>query len=162
MQLLPITLLSDERQEVISHPCCGEVLEMFRLLYTRQGFTPPWIGYFMSRNGQIAGACGFKNVPVNGKVEIAYWTFREFEHQGIASEVCGELVRLARVSDPWIVVTARTCSLYNTSSRVLRKNGFVHTDMAFDDECQDIFEWTCQSSKTDKHEAKTEPHHARG
>jgi RimJ/RimL family protein N-acetyltransferase len=142
------------------HPHCAEVLEMFRVLYSRQGFSPPWIGYFVMREGKIAGACGFKNVPVNGKVEIAYWTFREYEHQGVATEVCNELVWLARRTDPSVVVTARTCSLSNTSSRVLRKNGFVHTDVIYDDECQDIFEWTYQPVTIIDHEAKAKPHHA--
>lgn len=32
-----------------------------------------------------AGSCSFAGQPQNGGVEIAYWTFQEFEGQGMAT-----------------------------------------------------------------------------
>ena len=41
----------------------------------------PWTGYSIVRNGEILGQCAFKSKPINGKVEIAYYTFKQFEKQ---------------------------------------------------------------------------------
>lgn len=36
----------------------------------------------------MVGSCSFAGQPKDGKVEIAYWTFKEFEEQSIASFAC--------------------------------------------------------------------------
>ena len=45
----------------------------------------PWTGYSIIRDGEKVGQCAFKTKPLNGKVEIAYYTFEQFEKQGIAT-----------------------------------------------------------------------------
>jgi [ribosomal protein S5]-alanine N-acetyltransferase len=144
MTLIPITRSSDQARHLFNHPDCREVLEMFPRRYRDHGFTPPWIGYLVFDGEIIVGSCGFKNIPVDGKVEIAYWTFKEFEHRGIATSSCAHLVNISLSANPSLIITARTSSVNNTSSRILRKNGFSHTGMVYDDECGDIYEWTYQ------------------
>lgn len=68
---------------------------MYDDFYAKIGFNIPWVGYFVVRENQIVGSCGFVGQPKDGKVEIAYWTFKEFEGQGIASLACKELVKIA-------------------------------------------------------------------
>ena len=54
-------------------------------LYRSSGFAPPWIGYVAVSEGRAVGTCAFKCAPVEGRVEIAYFTFPEFEGRGLAT-----------------------------------------------------------------------------
>ncbi|GMV49558.1 MAG: hypothetical protein AMXMBFR67_11010 [Nitrospira sp.] len=52
--------------------------EVFRAtvdLYETVGFDVPWIGYLALADETPVGACGFKSLPENGRVEIAYFMF---------------------------------------------------------------------------------------
>lgn len=78
----------------------------------------PWTGYSIIRDGEKVGQCAFKSKPQNGKVENAYYTFEQFEKQGIATEACRLLTELSIKSDPTIIVTARTLMEENASTKV--------------------------------------------
>lgn len=52
----------------------------------------------IERGGKIGvavGTCGFKSSPDQGRVEIAYFTFPDFEGRGLATAMAGELLAIA-------------------------------------------------------------------
>lgn len=80
MELLPIKESLEENTAFLHHPDCKEILPQSVEFYKVVGYVPPWIGYFVMMDGQLAGAGGFKGVPVDGRVEIAYGTFERLSH----------------------------------------------------------------------------------
>ncbi len=65
--------------------------------YKKIGHNFPWIGYFALDDNQIpVGTGGFKGAPKDGKVEIAYYTFKQNEGMGIGTSICKELVGIAQ------------------------------------------------------------------
>ena len=65
-----------------------DIQNVYNEYYAKIGFILPWVGYFISVNDLIVGVCGFKGQPINGEVEIAYYTFEQYQNQGIASLAC--------------------------------------------------------------------------
>ena len=102
---------------------------------------PPWTGYMIHRDHEIVGQCAFKYPPKNGKVEIAYYTYGEYQGEGIATEACRQLVLKALEADPTIKVTARTLPEKNSSTRILEKNNFVMLGEVMDEEDGKVWEW---------------------
>ena len=142
MNLRPITLNEDKTNEIYASPACQQLLDMYDGFYPKIGFNIPWIGYFVVRQDEIVGSCGFVGQPKDGKVEIAYWTFKEFEGQGIASFACKELVTIAYQADPDLTITAKTAPEHNASTRILENNNFVCTEIVKDEEIGDAWLWT--------------------
>lgn len=101
-----------------------------------------WVGYFAFNNNQVVGTGSFTGLPKDGKVEIAYWTFKEFEGQGIASFVCKQLIAIAKTTDPTIIITAKTAPEHNASTKILQNNGFTFTEIVQDGEIGDAWLWT--------------------
>jgi uncharacterized cupin superfamily protein len=93
-------------------------------LYGAAGFVPPWVCYLCLIDGQCVGTCAFKSAPRNQQVEIAYFTFPEFEGRGYATAMARKLVEMAREVSPELVVVALTLPEENASTKVLRKLGF--------------------------------------
>jgi [ribosomal protein S5]-alanine N-acetyltransferase len=69
-------------------------------LYATTGFREPWIGYLALVDGDVIGTCAFKHPPIDGRIEIAYFTFPEWESRGHASAMASQLVAMARAHDP--------------------------------------------------------------
>ena len=109
--------------EVIS-----EVFRALAELYKTVGFEEPWIGYLALANETPVSTCSFKSPPRDGRVEIAYFTFPEFEGHGFASAMAARLVAMARQHRSATVVAAQTLPQRNASHRVLEKLGFRHID----------------------------------
>ena len=84
----------------------------------------PCVGYLALHDSIPVGTCGFKSVPTDKRVEIAYFTFPDFEGRGLASAMAGELVAIAQRSASSVVIAAQTLSERNASHRVLEKLGF--------------------------------------
>ena len=122
--------------------------------YSKNGFNKPWVGYFIFKNNQIVGTGGFIGQPKDGKVEIAYWTFKEFEGQGIASFTCKALISISKKTDKTITITAKTAPVHNASTKILQNNSFEFTEVVQDDGIGDAWLWTL---KTDKIENRTQP-----
>ena len=142
MNLRPITLYEDKANEAYTSADCQQLLKMYDDFYPKIGFNIPWIGYFMVRKNQIVGSCSFVGQPQNRKVEIAYWTFKEFEGQGIASFACKELIAIAYQTDKNLTITAKTAPEHNASTKILENNNFVFTDIVQDEEIEDAWLWT--------------------
>ncbi len=141
MNLKPISQTEDKKNEAYASADCQQLLKMYEDFYPEIGFNIPWVGYFVVRQNQILGSCGFVGQPKNGKVEIAYWTFKEFEGQGIASFACKELVSIAYQTEPGVTITAKTAPEQNASTKILEKSGFVFTEIVQDEEIGDAWLW---------------------
>ena len=120
---------------------CRDVLRVYPDFYRRVGFHPPWVGYFFQRGDDVVGCGGFKGKPKEGKVEIAYGTFKKFEKQGIGTAICRALVSLSLETDPGIRITARTLPENNASAGILKRNGFVFLGLVWDEEDGNVWEW---------------------
>lgn len=142
MKLEIIELNIDKSNEIYSSDDCQFLLKSYDEYYSIIGFTVPWVGYFVKRNNEIVGSCGFTGSPKEGKVEIAYWTFKAFEKQGIASFACKELISITQKTDPTIIITAKTAPEYNASTKILQNNGFIWTEVVQDHEIGDAWLWT--------------------
>jgi RimJ/RimL family protein N-acetyltransferase len=110
-----IGILPDLAREV----CSGTVK-----LYETVDFIPPWIGYLATVEGRVVGSCGFKSPPRAGRVEIAYFTFPEFEGNGYATGMAQELLALAKEIAPDVLVVAQTLPEENASTSILKRVGF--------------------------------------
>lgn len=105
------------------------------------GYDFPWVAYLIIRNNQVLGTGSFTGKPRDGQVEIAYWTFKAFEGQGIASFACKELISIAKKENPNIVISAKTAPENNASTHTLEKNGFRHIKTVQDEEIGDAWLW---------------------
>ena len=146
MELRIIELNVDKSRDLYSSDNCQMLLKTYDDYYPVIGYHLPWVGYFVIKEDKIVGSCGFTGQPKDGKVEIAYWTFEEYEGQGIASFSCRELVMISRQSDPAIIVTAKTAPGYNASTKILQNNGFTFTEIVQDHEIGDAWLWTLNRS----------------
>jgi [ribosomal protein S5]-alanine N-acetyltransferase len=144
MELKLIELDMDKSEEIHTSDNCQTLLNVYADYYQEIGFNLPWVGYFVVRDDKIVGSCGFKGQPKDGKVEIAYWTFKEYERQGIASFSCKELVRISQKTAPEILVTATTVPENNASTKILQNNGFTFTEIVQDHEIGDAWLWTLE------------------
>lgn len=147
MKLSPITLQENKSDLLYASDDCQMLLGMYEDFYPKTGFHMPWVGYFVIREDNIVGSCGFVGQPKDGKVEIAYWTFTAFEGQGIASFACSELVSIARQADPGVTITAKTAPEKNASTKILEANNFVFTEVVQDEEIGDAWLWTHQNAR---------------
>ena len=141
MELLPIRLDVDYDDEKFSSKECRDVIEIYKTYYPNIGYLEPWIGYFIEVNGQIVGTCGFTGKPENGRIELAYWVFKDFEGEGAASDACQALINIALSNDPSVEITAKTEPEQNASARVLEKNGFYLAGEALDEEIGTSWLW---------------------
>ncbi len=145
MELKIIQLNEDKTNEIYSSPDCQQLISSMNESYPKIGFNKPWVGYFVFKNNQVVGTGGFIGQPKDGKIEIAYWTFKEFEGQGIASFVCKELITISKRTDLSIVITAKTAPEYNASTKILQNNGFEFSEVVQDHEIGDAWLWTLKN-----------------
>lgn len=97
---------------------------------------------------QVVGTCAFKSGPTPERtVEIAYFTFPDFEGRGFGTAMARELSRMADNSGQIDCVIAHTLPEPNASNSLLRKVGFTHAGEVIDPEDGRIwrFERTCPS-----------------
>ncbi len=118
-----------------------EVFRATASLYQSVGFKEPWLGYLALEDSTPVGTCGFKSAPVDGRVEIAYFTFPGFEGKGFATAMAAKLVAIARRHEPHIVVAAQTLPERNASTRVLEKLGFHLAGSIDHPEDGEVWEW---------------------
>ena len=142
MLLLPIDTDQTKNVRFKENPECVPILNVYPDFYQRVGYNKPWIGYFVTIDrDEIVGAGGYKGKPRQGKVEIAYGTFKRYEGQGIGTEICRQLVLLSQNTDPAIRITARTLQDGYASIKILKKNGFECSGIVHDEEDGEVLEW---------------------
>ena len=141
MKFQAINLNEDKTSEIYASTDCQELLKIYDDYYPNTGFNPPWIGYFVIRENQVVGCGGFTGKPADGKVEIAYATFKPFEGQGVASFACGQLISISQTTDPTIIITAKTAPENNASTKILGRHGFVFSGIVQDEEIGDAWLW---------------------
>ncbi len=95
--------------------------------------SPDWFGHLVieGESQQLAGICSLKGPPVEGTVEIAYFTFPGFEGRGIGTAMARFVLDRARLLPDVRLVTAHTAPEHNASTRILGKIGmrFVCEEM---------------------------------
>lgn len=151
MTLRHISINENKTLAEYSSEECQKVLDIYNHYYTKFGFDFPWVGYFIIDDNKVVGTCGFNGPPKFGKVEVAYWTFHEFEGKGIGSYACKELVTIAQKSNAKMVITAKTKPQKNAATRILEKNGFNLVGVIRNEGYEDIWFWKYQES-SDKNE----------
>lgn len=124
-----------------------EVLRGTAELYDAVGFEKPWICYLASAAGTVVGTCGFKSPPRSGRVELAYFTFPDFEGRGVATEMARALVTLAGEHGPSLVIAAQTLPEPAASHRILEKLGFQHVDTIDHPEDGRVWEWQLEEGR---------------
>lgn len=145
MKLITIQINEDKSKTIFSSKDCQDVLEAYENYYQIIGFNLPWVGYFIYKDEKIIGSCGFTGKPTNGQVEIAYWTFKEFENKGIASFACQELIKIAKKKNEKIKIIAKTAPEHNASTKILEKNNFIYSEIVQDEEIGDAWLWKLNS-----------------
>lgn len=112
-------------------------------LYRMTGAEPPWLSYFAldDTDNSLLGLCSFKAPPVQGLVEIAYYTFPGYEGQGIAKAMAGKLLKIAFESPDVAAVVAHTLPEKNASTTILRHYGFQHAGAVEDPDDGTIWQW---------------------
>lgn len=118
-----------------------DVCRSCRLLYDSAGYQPPWIGYLVRVGNDIVGTCAFKGAPAGQRVEIAYFTFPEFEGAGFATAMVRELVAIAAFRQPGLDVVAQTLPEENASNTILKKLGFRYRGPFAHPEDGLVWEW---------------------
>jgi RimJ/RimL family protein N-acetyltransferase len=141
MELRLLEENEDKLDDLFASAEAQQLLEIYDEYYPRMGFDPPWVAYLVIMDGEVVGTGSFTAAPEDGVVEIAFWTFADFEGQGVASFVCAHLVDIALAEDPTVAITAKTAPGTNASTRILEKNGFVYHKPVPDDEIGEAWLW---------------------
>ena len=121
-----------------------EVVSQTLALLEKAPRSPEWGGYLAAdqEQGMVIGTCGYKHGPeADGTVEIAYYTFPEFEARGYASAMAAELLRRALESKAVRSVVACTLPERNASTRVLEKIGLHRVGEGHDLDVGRVWLW---------------------
>ncbi len=149
LTLKPILIDEDPTKEIYANEYCREMFKSYPSYYYKTGYNPPWIGYFVMQDERVVGVGGFIGKPINGKIEIAYGTRKEWKGQGIASFTCSQLIAIVKINDPTVIITAKTSPEHNASTKILQHNGFVFAQITQDDDIGDAWLWALMENKND-------------
>lgn len=131
-------ILSDNRvqnSEFLKQLCTSTIA-----MYPNQLPMLPWVGYLAEKNGVFVGTCAYKSSPENGEVEIAYFTFPEYEGQGVATLMAQWLLNIANQHGV-SYVKAQTLPEKNASVRILERLNFVFVGSVDHPEDGKVWEW---------------------
>ncbi|MGI9239602.1 MAG: GNAT family N-acetyltransferase [Verrucomicrobiales bacterium] len=107
-----------------------------------------WDGYFVvdADTREVVGSCAFKGRPTEfGTVEIAYFTYPEFEGRGYATSMARKLIELAANSTEIEQIIAHTLPEKNASTKVLEKVGMRFIGEVEDPDDGLVWRWQSQS-----------------
>ena len=112
-------------------------------LYGKAAAVAPWLSYFALRESDntLLGICSFKTPPVQGLVEIAYFTFPDYEGQGVATVMARELLKIAFGEYEVQAVLAHTLPEENASTAILRRRGFALIEIVEDPDDGAVWRW---------------------
>ena len=111
-------------------------------MYDRRGYVEPWVGYLAIEGERCVGTCGFTSTPTGNVVEIAYFTFPDFQKRGVATWMVQRLISIAQECDPSARIIAHTLTEENASNHILRKLGFAFTGTVNHPEDGEIWKWS--------------------
>lgn len=103
-----------------------------------------WGGYFAvaTSTREVVGSCAFKGQPSEaGVVEIAYFTYPDFEGQGYATSMASKLIELAGRDTRIKRVIAHTLPAANASTRVLEKAAMRFVGEVIDPDDGPVWQW---------------------
>jgi len=135
--------------------CLRPAIEQTAALLSANPRRAPWGSYLMVDEAarQVVGICAFKDAPVGGRVEIAYYTFPPHEGKGFATAAVVQLTEIAESSPEVQTVVARTLMEPNASTRVLTKCGFSLAGEVLDPEDGPVWQW----EKIANHHSQQDP-----
>lgn len=139
----PASTLAEHPNHADVAEIAAEVAEATLDLYAKTDATEPWLSYFALRESDNAllGTCAFKSPPMQGLVEIAYFSFPGYEGQGVASVMARELLKIAFDDYGVKAVLAHTLPEENASTSILRKRGFTLVEAVDDPDDGPIWRW---------------------
>lgn len=139
----PTALLAAHPNHLEVAGLVGEMATATLGMYAMTGATDPWLSYFALRDSDNAllGICSFKSPPVQGLVEIAYFTFPGHEGRGVGSIMARELLKIAFNEYDVKAVLAHTLPEENASTAILRKRGFTLVETVEDPDDGTIWRW---------------------
>lgn len=140
IRLVAIGVTGEPCESVVLSPQAQEICRVSPTVY-KPAFVPPWVCYLSLEGPLTVGTCGFKTPPQKGRVEIAYYTFAEFEGRGYATAMARALVVLARKTDPSIKIVAQTLPKKNASNHLLQKMGFYYLGQVASADDGEVWEW---------------------
>ena len=118
-----------------------DVCDKTAALYETAGSYLPWMGYLVLEDDKIIGTCAFRSPPRNGEVEIAYFTFPEFEGRGFATQMARHLIQIVKNTEPRTRIFAFTLPEENASNRILQKLGFGFAGETRDEDKLVVWRW---------------------
>jgi ribosomal-protein-alanine N-acetyltransferase len=110
-------------------------------LYKRLGYRPPWVSYIALYSDAAVGSGAFVGPPVEGRVEIAYFTLPEHEGNGFATLTAQGLIAIAQECQPKVEIFAKTTPEANASTAILTKLGFEFVGTTIDHEIGEAWAW---------------------
>ena len=139
VRLLKIPFSGDS--ELCTSEQLKEILLSTQNFYRSVGYAEPWISYWGCHADRLVGVCSFKAKPKNDKVEIAYYTFPEFEGRGFATSMAKQLIELCYDTNPQLTITAQTAKGQGPSQRILENLGFRCLGSIRDLQDGEVLEW---------------------
>ncbi|RSZ57110.1 GNAT family N-acetyltransferase [Massilia atriviolacea] len=114
------------------------------LAHLEAGKSPGWCATFVMlrvSDQMVVGACGFKDEPQDGQVEIGYGVASGWHGQGIATDAVRELARIAFASGAVERVLAQIAPDNIASLRVVGKLGFEAGARVRDADGEELLQW---------------------
>lgn len=140
MEYQLITAALAKSPEVTASQLLADVCMSVVAMYPDGQPIEPWAGYLVKEGGQYVGTCAYKSQPVQGVVEIAYFTFPEHQGRGVATQMARRLIDLA--AEHGITrIKAQTLPEPSASTRILLKLGFVNVGTVHHPEDGPVWEW---------------------
>ncbi|MBA3343733.1 MAG: GNAT family N-acetyltransferase [Gemmatimonadales bacterium] len=122
-----------------------EVVAANERMRQETGAPPEWGGHLAvdPETRSVVGTCAYKSAPdAEAGVEIAYFTFPEFERQGYGTAMASALLEQTMLSGVVRVVRAHTLPAPNASTRILERHGFTRTETVVDPDDGPVWRWS--------------------
>jgi RimJ/RimL family protein N-acetyltransferase len=140
MILRPITRELASSPEIQGSDVLKDLCASTVAMYPEGSAPLPWVGYLAEEQGVLVGTCAFKTPPVEGAVEIAYFTFPTHEGRGVATRMATGLIEIAGENGA-TRIKAQTLPQANASTHILEKLGFYLVGAVMHPEDGEVWEW---------------------
>ncbi len=107
------------------------------------GHPAPWSSTFLIVNNEdnrVVGGCGFKTIPINGRVEVGYGVSPAGRGRGAATAAL-KLLLLKAYEGGAAEVLAEVAPSNRASIRVVQKAGFWQVGIRVDNENEYVIQW---------------------